>query len=215
MKTLLTTVLSFTAFSVSAASIIRTARYKIFRRSHNNQAVVVSEANRRSNSIFVQISPRVPCRIWLSCGQKPSPREGERNPTRHTEELVSIYFLCTVCSLDLCARFLNLYRPFFHCRHLVTLPQRLRTVPVCNRPIESRVPWQTARSLPCGFLHLSARRAAIPSRSAVPQIDEREQQINNICDRFHTFISFHYSCPEIAERSFEKVGCVNDPFGHG
>jgi hypothetical protein len=93
MKTLLTTVLSFTAFSVSAASIIRTARYKIFRRSITIRPSWSVKRIEDLIPFLFQYSPECRAGFWLSCGQKPSPRQGERNPTRHTEELVSTYFL--------------------------------------------------------------------------------------------------------------------------
>jgi hypothetical protein len=63
MKTLLTTLLSFIVLSASATVYNSDGTVQNIQAIHNNQAVVVSEANRRSNSIFVPIFPRVPCRI--------------------------------------------------------------------------------------------------------------------------------------------------------
>src|SRR5262245_60999936 len=39
----------------------------------------------------------------------------------------------------------------------------------------------------------------------VDEREQREQQINNICDRFHAFISFHYSSPETRGAKFTKM----------
>jgi hypothetical protein len=119
MKTLLTTVLSFTAFSVSATvynsdgtvqniQAIYNIRPSIAIRSWflrgrlaglrgvwNQIRVIILTLRRLDLTPFCSnIPPSAVPDFGLVVDRNRRPDMGERNPTRHTVELVSIYFLC-------------------------------------------------------------------------------------------------------------------------